>query len=179
MRWISKIIGCVCVAWLLSVGAALGQGPSEYQLKAAFLFNFGKFIEWPADSFAKDDAPMVIGVLGNDPFHGDLEKIILNKTINQHPFVVKKLETAAEASHCQIVFISASENKKLADIFRELRGASVLTVSDTAGFIEAGGMINFVLEENKIRFEINNTAAKQAKLKISSKLLGLAVHSAQ
>lgn len=121
---------------------------------------------------------MVIGILGDNPFDGDLERTVQNKIVNNRAFVVRQLHLATEATNCQMLFISASEKKRLAEIFENLRGISVLTVSETDGFTEAGGMINFVLEGKKIRFEINNDAAKEAKLKINSKLLSVAFHPA-
>ena len=175
----SRAILIVCLSFALLLPAETGaqeSPPSEYQVKAAFLFNFAKFVEWPPESFAGETSPLVIGILGDNPFGGDLERTIQNKTINNHPLVIKPLHSLAEATNCQILFINASEKKRFTEIFGSLRGTSVLTVSDTEGFTEAGGMINFVLENKKIRFQINDAAAKTARLKISSKLLSLAVH---
>jgi hypothetical protein len=149
--------------------------PSEYQIKAAFLYNFAKFVEWPTQAMAGTTSPLVIGVLGKNVFGADLERTIHNKTINNHPLQVKEFQSVTEATNCQILFISASEQDRFPKILEELRAASILTVSETDHFIEAGGMINFVIEGNKIRFQINDVAAKAAGLKISSKLLSLAL----
>lgn len=158
-------------------GFTQGSPPSEYQIKAAFLYNFAKFVEWPPQAFAGPGSPMVIGVLGKNVFGGDLERTIRNKTVNNHPFQFKEFHSVPEATNCQILFISASEKDRLPKILDGLRGASVLTVSETDQFIGDGGMINFVIEDNKIHFQINDDAAKKAGLKISSKLLNLAMHS--
>ena len=152
--------------------------PTEYQLKAAFLFNFAKYVEWPAAAFPDKTSPLIIGVLGKSPFDGDLEQTIGNKTINDRSLQIKEFHSVAEATNCHILFICTSEKKRLPEIFGGLRNAHVLTVGETDRFTQTGGMINFVPEGNKIRFEINDYAAKKAGLKISSKLLNLALRPA-
>jgi hypothetical protein len=181
MRLRATSILVLSLVWLLSVGDGRAQEsqPTEYQIKAAFLFNFAKFVEWPPAAFAEATSPMVIGILGENPFGGDLERTIQNKTINNRSIVIKQLHSLAEATNCQVLFISTSEKKRLAEIFDGLRGTSVLTVGETDRFTETGGMINFVAEGNKIRFQINEVAAESAGLKISSKLLSLASRPAR
>ena len=180
MRFRATLIAGLSLALLLPADAsAQASQPSEYQIKAAFLFNFAKFVEWPPESFAGETSPLVIGILGDSPFGGDLERTIQNKTINNRSIVIKQLHSLAEATNCQVLFISTSEKKRLAEIFDGLRGTSVLTVGEMDRFTEAGGMINFVAEGNKIRFQINDAAAKDAGLKISSKLLSLASRPAR
>ena len=115
--------------------------------------------------------------MGDNPFGNDLEQTVAGKKINDRPISVQVFRTAAEATHCQILFISNSEKKHFSEIIQNLHGSAVLTVSDTDRFIESGGMVNFVKEASKIRFQINDEAAKAAQLKISSKLLSLAVTS--
>lgn len=168
-----------CLSLLLTLVSTRAQDaqPSEYQLKAAFLFQFVKFVEWPPKAFESDSSPIVIGVLGQNPFGNDLEQTIRNKVINNHGFVIKEYRSASQATNCHVLFISASESQQLPEILEQLREFSVLTVSETPHFIEAGGMINFVPEGNKIRFQIGNEAAKKVGLKISSKLLSLATPS--
>jgi uncharacterized protein DUF4154 len=162
----------------LGFGAyAQDSSPSEYQIKAAFLYNFAKFVEWPTQAFAGPQSPIIIGVLGKNVFGDDLERTIRNKTINNRPFRFEEFHSVEEATNCQILFISPSENSQLSKILKRLRGKSVLTVSETDQFIQAGGMINFVIEDDEIHFQINNDAAKKAGLNISSKLLSLAVHN--
>jgi hypothetical protein len=150
--------------------------PSEYQIKAAFLYNFAKFVEWPPDTFPDPASPIVIGVLGKNVFGDNLEKTLHNKTINNHPVELKVFRTVAEVTNCHVLFISSSEQGRLAKTLAALPGANLLTVSEMDGFIAAGGMINFVIEDDKIHFEINNDAAVKAGLKISSKLLSLSIH---
>jgi len=164
--------------WLLVVGAA-GRAqeakPTEYQIKAAFLFNFAKFVQWPSAAFSGQTSPLVIGILGENPFHDDLARMIQNKSVDEHPLSVMEFHSPTDATHCHILFISNSERNRLPEIIKSLKGTSVLTVGEMAHFTESGGMINFFMDSTKIRFEINNEAAANAGLKISSKLLALAV----
>jgi hypothetical protein len=181
MRLRATSILVLSLVWLLSVGDGRAQEsqPTEYQIKAAFLFNFAKFVEWPPAAFAEATSPMVIGVLGENPFRDDLERTIQGKTINNRPLVIKEFRSPAEATNCHVLFISTSEKQRLPEILKSLHGTSVLTVGETDRFIETGGMINFVAEGNKIRFQINEVAAESAGLKISSKLLSLASRPAR
>ena len=156
--------------------------PSEYGLKAAFLFNFAKFTEWPSEAFTNTNSPIVIGVLGTNRFTSSLELVselegtLRDKTINNRPLQVREIQSLTEATNCHILFISTSEEKRLPQIFDTLRVAPVLTVGDElGGFTEVGGMINFVTVDKKIRFQISNDKAKNARLRISSKLLSLAL----
>jgi hypothetical protein len=166
-------------AALLSGGVGLCQEtvqPTEYQVKAAFLYHFAKFTEWPPAVFTNPTMPLVIGVLGASPFGGDLERTLSNKRLEARPLLPMQVSSALHAStNCHILFISSSERRKLPEILTDLRGASVLTVSEMDEFTESGGMIKFVWRGTKIRFQINDEAAKQARLKIRSKLLSLAV----
>jgi len=158
----------------LSVLSTEEPQPSEYQLKAVFLYNFAKFVEWPQEAFSSPTAPFTIGVIGQNPFDKELERTVDNKTINGHPFAIKYLRTIPEANSCQILFISASERKRLPDILKAASPGNTLTVGETDRFLQAGGMIRFFMDENKVRFDINDEAAKNAGLRISSKLLGVA-----
>jgi hypothetical protein len=173
----------VCLAFILILGwgwcgqAQTPAAPSEYQIKAAFVYNFAKFVKWPAPAFASADSPIVIGVLGENVFGEELKRTLENKTFNNRAFELKAFHSVTEATHCQILFISPSEQDRLPQIFTALHGTSVLTVGETDHFLEAGGMINFVIEEKRIHFEINNDTAEKAGLIISSKLLSLATHS--
>lgn len=149
--------------------------PTEYQIKAAFIFNFARFIVWPPKAFPQPASPLIIGILGDNPFHDDLQRTLRDKTVDNHPLVIRELSSPAEATNCQILFISTSEKPRLTQILQGLKGASVLTVAEMDRFTENGGMINFVQEGTKIRFQINNEAAIREGLKISSKLLSLAL----
>jgi hypothetical protein len=181
MRLRATSILVLSLVWLLSVGDGRAQEfqPTEYQIKAAFLFNFAKFVEWPPAAFAEATSPMVIGILGENPFGDDLERTIRGKTINNRPLVIKEFRSPAEATNCHVLFISTSEKQRLPEILKSLHGTSVLTVGETDRFTETGGMINFVAEGNKIRFQINEVAAKSAGLKISSKMLSLSSRPAR
>ena len=159
----------------LSLNSLAQQQPSEYEVKAAFLFNFAKFIDWPPEVFADTNSPIVVGVLGKNVFGNNLEKIINDRKVNNRSFQFRKYTSVTEVTNCQILFISSSEKNDFAKIMSALHNASILTVSETDGFIQAGGMINFVLQDNKIRFEISDEAAKKGRLRVSSKLLSLAV----
>jgi hypothetical protein len=146
----------------------------EYPVKAAFLFNFAKFVEWPPDSFKGPEDPIAICVLGQDPFGSALEDLVRNKTVANRAFVVRDVSNAQQASKCHIVFVSASERKRCRSLLAELKGHSILTVGEAEDFIENGGTINFKLKDARVRIEIDAGAAERARLRISSKLLSLA-----
>ncbi|MFA5506969.1 MAG: YfiR family protein [Vulcanimicrobiota bacterium] len=138
----------------------------EYQLKAAFIYNFIKFVEWPSTPDT-----IKVGILGTDPFAGELNKLE-SKKVGNRSIQVTQLKSLADARHCQVVFTSdAAQAKKLV---AELAGEPVLTVSDAAGFSEQGGCITLMSSRNRIRFAINTKTLKDSRLKASSKLLGLA-----
>lgn len=155
------------------VSSAQAQAANEYQVKAAFLFNFVKFIEWPADSLG-EGATFIIGVVGDDPFGSALDQAVAGKYVNGRQLAVRRLKWNENLRACHMIFISSTEQKHLAQILGSLRGAAVLTVGDVGQFNQQGGIINFIMETNKVRFEINAAAGEQARLKISSKLLALA-----
>jgi len=147
---------------------------SEYQVKAAYLFNFLKFVEWPEESFADPLAPIVIGVVGEDPFGSALPQVVTGKTVQGRDLVIRIYHAGEDLRGAHILFISASERKRLPTILSSLRGSSVLTVADTSGFLDSGGMIQFLNENGRVRFAINVDATGRARLKMSSKLLTLA-----
>lgn len=155
---------------------AQNSAVSASRLKAAFLFNFAKFVEWPPEAFAERNSPFVIGVLDDDSFVDELEQTVVGKKIEDHPITVQAFRSTEESMKCHILFLN-SEKRRLTEILQRLRGSPVLTVGETDRFIETGGMINFIAENNKIRFQINHDAAKAARLTVSSKLLNLAVRS--
>jgi len=152
---------------------AQNSQPSEYQVKAAFIFNFAKFVEWPPGAFADARSPLLIGILGESPFGTDFEQAVRGKTLNNRPVTVKECRTTEEARKCHVLFISTSEKARLKEIFKDLASTNILTVGETEDFIKDGGMIRFFWEGNKIRFEISGDVAKKAGLKIDSKLLSL------
>jgi len=170
---IIAVMGLVAVMLCPSVRAQSEQ-PGEYQLKAAFLFNFAKFVDWPPGTFATADSPFTICILGQDPFGHELEDSLRGKTIATRPILVRRCQSDAEARACQILFVSRSQNRQMPDILQGLRGINVLVVGESEGFAAGGGTIEFVLEQDHIRFRINPDAAARAGLTISSKLLALA-----
>jgi len=153
---------------------ATDPAPTEYQVKAAYLLNFAKYVEWPASALDGPTAPFVIGVLGQDPFGADLDKMVASRSINHRPIVVKRLATDAEAKGCQILFIGASESFRFGGIRETLKELPILTVADTESSVESGGVISFVRKENKVRFQVNLNAARARQLTISSRLLSVA-----
>jgi hypothetical protein len=147
----------------------------EYEVKAAFLFNFTKFVEWPPSAFTDEHSLLKICVLGENPFGKTLRSLTDDEVGGRrlslvHPESLNNLES------CHVLYVSRSERERLGPVLAALRNAPVLTVGDTPGFIDQGGMINFILEGSKVRFDVNQEAAERAGLKISSRLLALAKH---
>jgi YfiR/HmsC-like len=162
------------IAFYAPVTHSQGDERGEYELKAAFLFNFAKFVQWPPSSFPSPQSQFTICVLGDDPFGKSIDEMLRGKAIGEHPVIVTRCRSLPEAAHCQIVFISSSEKKRLPEILAALKGSSTLAVGETDGFAVSGGVIQFTLEEQHVHFIINVNAAEQAGLQISSKLLALA-----
>lgn len=154
--------------------SAQDSAPAEYQIKAAFLYNFAKFVDWPAGAFPNPQAPFAICILGTDPFGSAIDSLLRGKTVGEHPVVIQRSREPSEVRHCQIVFVSASEKRRLPEIIASLQKANVLIVGDTDHFADSGGTIQLILEEDHVRFAVNVDAADGAGLKISSKLLALA-----
>jgi hypothetical protein len=166
------------VALLLLAASLLGaegdQRAGEYQVKAAFLYNFAKYIQWPADAPAVQTGTFVITVLGNDPFGPSLDETLRGKTIDGLKVVLRRAGRPEELRASQIVFISASEHGQLPEILKRLEGAPTLTVAEMDDFAERGGVIRFRMEGDRVRLDINPSAAARARLRISSELLKLA-----
>jgi len=170
--------------WLLFGIVVLGSGfdfplqknttSPEYQVKAVFLFNFTQFIEWPTVAFSNTDSPMIIGILGKDPFKDYIDETVRGEKINGHPLIVERFEKPEDIQTCHILFISETEKKQLKNILQSLGNKKILTVSDMMDFAKQGGMIRFVTENNKTRIRVNLEATKEADLIVSSKLLRLA-----
>jgi hypothetical protein len=156
-----------CRAWAAEV-------PTEYQVKAAYLFNFVKYVEWPSNAFPGPTAPFVIGVLGQDPFGADLDKTVAGRSINNRPIMVKRVAGNPEAKSCHILFIGASDKARFEPVLEALKRLPILTVGDSESFPGPGGVISFVRKENKVRFQVNLSAAQARQLTISSKLLSVA-----
>jgi hypothetical protein len=167
-RWF-KLFLC-----LLLAAPELARAESrEYQIKAAFLVNFLQFVTWPANAFDRDDAPFRIGVIGQDPFGAVLDETVQGENFNGHRIVVQRRKRVEECRDCQMIFVSQSEEKRVPVILAKLDSGPVLTVSETRDFARRGGIINFYIAANKVRFEINPVVARRDNLKISSQLLSL------
>ncbi len=158
----------------LGFGLVLLAQFDEYHVKAAFLYNFAKFVEWPPATFKTRQDPIVICVLGASPFQKILEEAVNGKTVEGRKFAVHQIEDLEPKCDCQILFVPSSGRKRYRSMAGGLRGSGILTVGETPGFTEEGGVINFKLEGDRLRFEINVEAAERERLRISSKLLGLA-----
>jgi hypothetical protein len=168
-RWLPMALCMVVAGWC---GFAWAASPAaEYQVKAAYLFNFGQFVEWPPQSYESPSAPFVIGIVGDDPFGKTLDDVIAGESLGGHPLVVKRFRNSEDISACNILFIGRSEAARLEDTIKELQGRNVLTVTDIAGAERRGAIIVLVNENNRIRMRINVAAAKANNLVISSKLL--------
>lgn len=150
--------------------ADLGS-PPEFQVKAVFLYNFAQFVEWPASAFEGPDSPLVIGILGLDPFGEILDEMVKGETVNGRPLQVRRYRWVGDIDQCHILFVSGSEGPRTGQIVAALGEKSVLTVCDWEGFSRRGAMVQFVMERNRVRLRINLEAAKAAGLNISSKLL--------
>lgn len=145
--------------------------PREYQVKAVFLFNFTRFVDWPPSAFRSADAPLVIGVLGDDPFGRSLDEAVRGENAHNHPVRVQRYRTVAEVNDCHVLFIARSEEGRIDSILTALRGKPILTVSDVEDFTPRGGMVRFFSEHNRIRLRINLDAARESNLTLNSNLL--------
>jgi len=161
----------ICVVMLPTDGGAQDSTVREYQVKAAYLYNFAKFVEWPTESFSSAAAPFEICIFGRDPFGEMLQNLTRGKQVNGRSF---KIRSGVAASSCHILFVSTSATRQFQTMLQGLQGRSVLIVGESEGFAERGGMINFVLEGGRVLFEVNQKAAQQAGLKISARLLSVA-----
>jgi hypothetical protein len=165
---------CLCLALSLTTVTSAAEEATESQVKAAYLYNFGKFVTWPASS-VPNDSPREICVLGKDPFGAVLDSTVAGESMDGKKIAVRRLARAQEAAHCSILFVGLSEASRLGAILPIVRQFGALTVSDIPHFAEHGGVIEFVTQQNKIRFEVNWAAAQQSHLVLSSELLKVAV----
>jgi YfiR/HmsC-like len=157
-----------------SVQAAETPALSERQVKALFLFNFAKYVDWPAGAFSNSSTPIVIDVIGEDGFSDEFRRVTGDRTVNDRKVVIKQIEATGDLNDCQILFIGSSEKAHLSEILEAVKNSAVLTVGETDRFLLQEGMINFTKKENKIHLEINLVPAHRANLKLSSKLLTVA-----
>ena len=166
----------VVVCFILALPALYGQSlkPTDYDVKAAYLYNFGRFVEWPAKVPVDRSGPFAVCVLGQDPFGPSLDATLAGETIDGKAIVAKRISGTEESGDCQILFLHLADDSRFGKIIAELDKKPILTVSDMPQFIKRGGMIQFVPEEQKVRFEVNLTATQHAGLKLSSELLKVA-----
>jgi hypothetical protein len=173
-RWTMALHGLMAFLVVSDSGVCAEPSLTKYQVEAIFLFNFAKYVDWPAAAFQNAVEPITIGVLGTDPFGDNLQRIVEGKTINGRPFVIKHLPSGSDLSGCHILFISHSESSQVGGILDKAGPLPMLTVGEDEQFAQNGGIINFILKNGKVRLEIDLTAAKKAGLTISSKLLAVA-----
>jgi hypothetical protein len=160
------ILSAIALALLTTQTASASDDGLEYKVKAAFLFNFLKFVEWPA---ASNDSPWVIGVLGRDPFGEVLEETVRGKVVSGRPVEVRHYARAADVKDCNILFVGRTDSERSGAPVQ----SGLLTVGEASGFLKSGGIVNFYLEDNRVHFEIRAGAARSAGLRVSSQLLKL------
>ena len=166
-------VWCIIAAltFCLPLNSAENGTSREFQVKAEFLYNFAQFVEWPADAFESPKSPLIIGILGLDPFGETLDEMVRDESVNGRPMVVRRFRWAGEVERCHILFVSGSESPHAEQILAALKDRSVLTVCDWDGLDRRGAIVRFVMERNRVRLRINLDTAKAAGLNISSKLL--------
>jgi hypothetical protein len=162
----------LCGAAALLVSGAARADSLEYPIKAAFLYKFGSYVEWPSGAFAAPSAPLILCVTGRDPFGAVLDQTVSGRTVGTHPVVIRRMPTASRGAGCHIAFLGGSAEQPVAESARAFAGAPVLTVTEGA---ETPGAIRLMVKDNRVRFEIDQRAAQLAGVAISSKLLNLAV----
>jgi hypothetical protein len=167
-------VAAACAFLAIPVLHAQNPRPTDYQVKATYLYNFGRFIEWPGKVAAAQGGSFTVCVLGQDPFGPSLDATLAGETIGGKTVVAKRISSAEESGDCQILFLSLTDDSGLNKIIADLDKKAVLTVSDMSQFVKRGGMIQFVLEGKKVRFEVNLTATQHAGLTLSSELLKVA-----
>lgn len=166
----TALIFMFAALWLLLPALPRAQ-VTEYQLKAVFLFNFVQFVEWPAESFAAGDSPIVVGVLGTDPFGALLDELENEAPVKGRSIVVRRFARVEEVDVCHLLFVNINDPERLQTVLAALKNRATLTVGDAAAFLDKGGMIQFVSQDERIRLRINLDAATAAGLTLSSKLL--------
>lgn len=171
-RWL--LVAVCALAFSALENRAAAPMAKEYEVKAAFLFYFAQYVEWPADAFQAPTAPIIIGILGDDAVGRELERIVRGETVKNRPITIHRSRQVENLKHSHLIFVSKSERTRLGSIFAALAGKPCLTVGETDRFAHVGGIINFRLQGANVRFEINRDAAKQNKLMISSRLLSVA-----
>ena len=172
-KGVFRLLYAITVALVLSVVIGRSAPVSETEVKAAFLFNFAKFVTWPTQAFSSETAPIQLAVFGDEEVTSTLKSLLSDKKAHGRSFEVKRILSPQEAKNFQIVYITSTENRRASQILEVTRKLPVLTVGEWDQFLDLGGMINFLFEDSQLRFEINPEPAEKVKLEISSKLLRL------
>lgn len=170
---VKVLLAVLLLAALPRVSPAQEPASLEYGVKAAFLYNFTKFVEWPPSAF-EDRGPLRLCVLGQDPFGKSLQTVVEGEQVQGRPIILQRIDSLGDPRRCHILFLSRSETERFPAVLAAVRGAPVLTVGEARGILDQGAGVSFVLKEGKVRFEINQTAVEGHGLKMSSKLLRLA-----
>ena len=177
-RWLATLLLATCLQGPLATPAqTASKSFKEYDVKAVFLFNFAQFVEWPDSAFSSTNAPLVIGVLGRDPFGAILDKTVQGEHVRGRPLEVRRFARAQDVSGCHLLFIGAGDKNRRGEMIQRSRGRPILTVSDEAGFDHVGGMIALRTADGRVRFSIDKAVTDGAGLKISAKLLNVAQNS--
>ena len=177
-RLLTVVCALSCIAGAGPSAQAPAAAPGEYDVKAAYLYNFGKFVQWPpgerrtAESFD-------ICVVGRDPFGAALDRAVTGATIGRRPVQARRVATASATHGCHVLFVGAPDERQAADLLAAVGQADVLTVGDTPRFLDQGGMIRFVADGSRVRFEVNLASARAAGLTLSSDLLRVATRVRQ
>jgi hypothetical protein len=174
-RGVFQVLGML-IGFSCATQQAMPQStaPSENQVKAAFLLNFPKYVDWPAEAFGESNSPIVIATLGETGLGGDLRELVKDKAVNGRPLEIKVLAENDNLGDCHVLFIPDSARRRVPAILEKIEASNVLTVGESDDFLEKGGAVNLARRDRRIRLEINLVAAKQAGLKISSRLLSVA-----
>ena len=175
-RGLGRFVMSAAIVGLVFSGTGQAQSDqaNEYDVKAAFLFNFTKFVEWPDRAFDGPGAPIVMGVVGDSPFGDSLTRITAGQKVQGRDIVIRNSRRGDDLRRCQVIFVSAGERAHWTQMVTNLQSANVLTVSDMDDFAESGGVIQFVTQEQRVRFIVNLDAATRNGLHLSAKLLALA-----
>jgi hypothetical protein len=175
---VTRLLLRAALAGTLLLGAsarATPDAPTEWDVKAAYLYNFTLFVEWPEDAMPSPTAPFVVGIVGPDPFGQAAEATFAGKTVGAHPVVVRRLASPEESGAVQILFVASPSDREAQRAVRAAQGKPVFTVADGEGAASRGSILTFHLKENRVRFDVNLAPARAARLKISSQLLKLAL----
>jgi hypothetical protein len=168
--------------WATAIGLILmlsapcrADGPTrEQQVKAAFIYNFTQFVDWPPEAFDKDDSPLIVAMLGDDSLAGALDKAMDKKTAGSRPIVVKHFATLDDLGPCHLLFVPATQDSNLSALFDKIKGKPILAVGESDAFMPAGGTMHLFLEDGKMKFEVNSDVCDAIKLHPSAKLMSLA-----